>query len=112
MPNLFKALPRNRSTIALAAALAASPALAAQNYPPGFASSTFRSLAEVKRAHASCDHLRRASPLSRRTSSMSDRRDISTDSDVICAVHDMIRIVIRKLVRNPPTPLSRAPAFR
>ncbi len=35
MPNLFKALPRKRSTIALAAALAASPALAAQDYPPG-----------------------------------------------------------------------------
>ena len=26
---------------------------------------------------------------------MSDRRNISTDSDVICAVHDMIRIVVR-----------------
>jgi hypothetical protein len=107
MPNLFKALPRNRSTIALAAALAASPALAAQDYPPGLfenspvvpsgppeattpsqppdaadpfesldavdplddycdglASRTFRSLAEVKRAHARCDHLRRAAPLS------------------------------------------------
>jgi hypothetical protein len=35
MPNLFKALPRKRSTIALAAALATSPALAAQDYPPG-----------------------------------------------------------------------------
>ena len=34
MPNLFKALPRKRSTIVLAAALAASPALAAQDYPP------------------------------------------------------------------------------
>jgi hypothetical protein len=92
--------------LALAAALAASPALAAQDYPPGLfenspvvpsgppdattpsqppdadpfesldavdplddfcdglASRTFRSLAEVKRAHARCDHLRRAAPLS------------------------------------------------
>jgi hypothetical protein len=31
VPNLFKMLPRNRSTIALAAALAASPALAVQD---------------------------------------------------------------------------------
>jgi hypothetical protein len=34
MPNLFKALPRKRSTIALVAALAARPALSAQDYPP------------------------------------------------------------------------------
>jgi hypothetical protein len=95
------------AVLALAAALAASPALAAQDYPPGLfenspvvpsgppdattpsqppdaadpfesldavdplddfcdglASRTFRSLAEVKRAHARCDHLRRAAPLS------------------------------------------------
>jgi hypothetical protein len=95
------------SVLALAAALASSPALAAQNYPSGLfenspvvpsgppeattpsqppdaadpfesldavdplddycdglASRTFRSLAEVKRAHARCDHLRRAAPLS------------------------------------------------
>jgi hypothetical protein len=88
----------NRSIIALVAALAASPALAVQDYPPGLfenspvvpsgspdaatqsqppdvadsfgppdavdpvddycdglASRTFRSLAEVKRAHARCD---------------------------------------------------------
>jgi hypothetical protein len=106
MPNLFKALPRKRSTIALAAALAASPALAAQDYPPGlFENSpvvpsgppdstapsqppdaadpfgppdavdtlddycagvpfrTFRSLAEVWRAHAQCDHAHSAAPL-------------------------------------------------
>jgi hypothetical protein len=106
MPNLFKALPRKRSTIALAAALAASPALAAQDYPPGLfenspvvpsgppnatapsqppdaadafgppdavdplddycdglASRTFRSLAEVKRAHAKCDHAHGVAPL-------------------------------------------------
>jgi hypothetical protein len=107
MPNLFKALPRKRSTIALAAALAASPALAAQDYPPGlFENSpivpsgppdstdpsgppdadvpfgppldavdplddycagvpfrTFRSLAEVRRAHAQCDHVHSAAPL-------------------------------------------------
>ncbi len=93
--------------LALAAALAASPGLAAQDYPPGFfenspvvpsgprdattpsqppdaadpfgppdavdplddycdvlASGTFRSLAEVKRARAHCDHLHRAAPLS------------------------------------------------
>ena len=93
--------------LVLAAALAARPALAAQDYPPGLfenspvipsgpsdattpseppdatdpfetldavdpvddycdglASRTFRSLAEVKRAHARCDHLRRAAPLS------------------------------------------------
>jgi hypothetical protein len=93
--------------LALAAALAARPALAAHVYPPGLfenspvvpsgppeattpsqppdaadpfesldavdplddycdglASRTFRSLAEVKRAHARCDHLRRAAPLS------------------------------------------------
>jgi hypothetical protein len=35
MPNLFKALPRNRSTIAVAAVLVASPAFAALDYPPG-----------------------------------------------------------------------------
>ncbi len=93
--------------LALAAALAANPALAAQDYPPGlFENSpvvpsgppdatapsqppdaadpfgpqdavdslddycagvpfrTFRNLAEVKRAHARCDHLHRATPLS------------------------------------------------
>jgi hypothetical protein len=92
--------------LALATALAASPALAAQDYPPGLfenspvvpsgpsdattpseppdavdpfeildpvdpmddycdglASRTFRSLAEVKRAHARCDHPHRAAPL-------------------------------------------------
>ena len=107
MPNLLRALSRKRSTIALATALAASHALAAQDYPPGLfenspvfpsgppdattpseppdaadpfetldavdplddycdglASRTFRSLAEVKRAHARCDHLHRAAPLS------------------------------------------------
>ena len=100
MPNLFKALPRNRSTIALAAALAASPALAAQDYPPGLfenspvlprpnnppsgrrhhldhrthptrwttiamgsPSALFRSLAEVKRAHARCDNPHPFAPL-------------------------------------------------
>ena len=93
--------------LALGAALAASPASAAQDYPPGLfenspvvpsgppdatarsqppdaadsfgppdavdplddycdglASRTFRSLAEVKRAHARCDHLHSAAPLS------------------------------------------------
>ena len=94
--------------LALVAALTASPALAAQDYPPdlfekspvipsgppeatvpsappdadvpfgppldavdplddycdGLALRTFRSLAEVKRAHARCDHLHRAAPLS------------------------------------------------
>jgi hypothetical protein len=89
MPYPFKALPRKRLTVALALALTASPALAAQDYPPGLfenspvlpsgppdaagpfgptdavdplddycdglASRTFRSLAEVKRAHARCD---------------------------------------------------------
>jgi hypothetical protein len=107
MPNLFKALPRNRSTFALAAALAASPALAAQDYPPGLfenspvvpsgppgatapsrpqvaadpfepadavdplddycdglASRTFRSMAEVKRAHARCDPVHSPASLS------------------------------------------------
>jgi hypothetical protein len=108
MPNVFKALPMNRSTIALAAALTASSALAGQDYPPGlFENSpvvpsgppeatvpsappdadvpfgppldavdplddycagvpfrTFRSLAEVRQAHARCDHLHRAAPLS------------------------------------------------
>ena len=106
MPNLFKALPRKRSTIALALALTASPALAAQDYPPGlFENSpvipsgppdasvpsgppdaadsfgppdavdplddycagvpfrTFRDLAEVRRAHAQCDHAHSAAPL-------------------------------------------------
>ena len=100
------ALPMNRSIIALAAALAAGPALAAQDYPPGLfenspvvpsgppnavapsqppdagnsfgppdaidpmddyceglASRTFRSMAEVKRAHAKCDHARDVGPL-------------------------------------------------
>jgi hypothetical protein len=106
MLNLFKALPRKRSTIALALALTASPALAAQDYPPGlFENSpvvpsgppdstapsqppdaadpfgppdavdplddycaglrfrTFRSLAEVRQAHAQCDHAHSAAPL-------------------------------------------------
>ena len=106
MPNLLKALPRKRSTIALALALTASPALAAQDYPPGLfenspvvpsgppdatapsqppeaadsfgppdaadplddycdglAFRTFRSLAEVKRAHAKCDHANGLAPL-------------------------------------------------
>jgi hypothetical protein len=97
----------NRSIIALTAALAASPALAAQDYPPGLfenspvvpsgtpdatdpsgppdaafpfgpppdadsplddycdglASRIFRSLAEVRQAHARCDPVRRAAPL-------------------------------------------------
>jgi hypothetical protein len=96
----------NRSIIALVAALAASPALAAQDYPPGLfenspvvpsgppyattpsqppdaadplgppdavdplddycdglASRTFRSLTEVERAHAKCDHARGVAPL-------------------------------------------------
>jgi hypothetical protein len=35
MPNLFKALPRNRSTFALTGALAASSALATQDSPTG-----------------------------------------------------------------------------
>jgi hypothetical protein len=108
MPNLFKALPRNHSTIALALALTASPALAAQDYPPrlfenspvvpsgppdatdpsgppdaafpfgpppdadgslddycaGVASRTFRSPVEVRQAHARCDHVHNATPLS------------------------------------------------
>ena len=107
MPNLCKALPRKCSTIVLTLALTTSPALAAQDYPPGLfenspvvpsgppdattpseppdaadpfeildpvgplddycdglASRIFRSLAEVKRAHARCDHLHRAAPLS------------------------------------------------
>jgi hypothetical protein len=34
------------------------------DYCDGLASRTFRSLAEVKRAHARCDHLHRAAPLS------------------------------------------------
>jgi hypothetical protein len=93
--------------LVLVAALASSPALATQDYPPGLfenspvvpsgppdattpsqssdaadpfgppdavdplddycdglASRTFRSLAEVKRAHARCDHLHSAAPLS------------------------------------------------
>ena len=97
----------NRSIIALAAALVASSALAAQDYPPGLfenspvvpsgpqdattpsqspdaadpfeppdavdplddycdalAFRTFRSLAEVKRAHARCDPVDSAAPLS------------------------------------------------
>jgi hypothetical protein len=105
----------NRSTIALVATLAASPVLAAQDYPPGLfekspvvpsgppdatapsqptedadpfgprdaadplddycdglASRAFRSLAEVKRAHARCDHLRRAAPLSPPAENQSD----------------------------------------
>jgi len=96
----------NRSIIALAAAMAASPALAVQDYPPGLfenspvvpsgppdattqsqppdageplgppdavdplddycdglASRTFRSMAEVKRAHARCDHAHDVAPL-------------------------------------------------
>jgi hypothetical protein len=107
MPNLFKALPRKRSTFALALALTASPALAAQDYPPGlFENSpvlpsgppdasvpsgpsdadvpfgppnavgpqddycadvdfrTFRSLAEVRRAHARCDPVDSTAPRS------------------------------------------------
>jgi hypothetical protein len=106
MPNEFKALPMNRSTIALAVALSASPALAGQDYPPGlFENSpvvpsgppdatapsqppdaadpfgprdavdplddycagvpfrTYRSLAEVRRAHAQCDHAHSVAPL-------------------------------------------------
>jgi hypothetical protein len=107
MPNVFKVLPMNHSTIALAAALAARPALAAQDYPPGLfenspvapsgppdptapsqppdaadpfgppldavdplddyceglASRIFRSLAEVRQAHAQCDHANSAAPL-------------------------------------------------
>jgi len=101
--------------LALPAALAASPALAAKDYPPGLfenspvvpsgtpdatappqppdaadpfgppdavdplddycdglASRTFRSLAEVKRAHARCDHLHRAAPLSPPAEDQSD----------------------------------------
>ena len=97
----------NRSIIALATALAASPALAEQDYPPGLfenspvvpsgppvatapsqppdagdsfeppdavdplddycdglAWRTFRSMAEVKRAHAKCDHAHGVAPLS------------------------------------------------
>jgi hypothetical protein len=83
--------------LALVAALAASPALAVQDYPPGLfenssvvpsrpadaadsfgppdaadppddycdglASRTFRNLAEVKRAHAKCDHAHGVAPL-------------------------------------------------
>jgi hypothetical protein len=107
VPNLLRALPWNRSTIALAVALAASPALAAQDYPPGLfenspvvpsgppdatnpsgapeaevpfgppnaggprddycagvGSRTFRSLAEVRRAHARCDPGDGVAPLS------------------------------------------------
>jgi hypothetical protein len=106
MPNLSKALPRKRSTIALALALTASVAFAAQDYPPGLfgnspvvpsgpqdattpsqppdagdsfgppdasdplddycdglAFRTFRSLAEVKRAHARCDNPHPFAPL-------------------------------------------------
>jgi hypothetical protein len=111
LPYLFDrvqgALPMKHSIIALAAALAASSALAAQDdYPPGLfenspvvpsgppnavapsqppdavdsfgppdavdpldgyceglASRTFRSMAEVKRAHAKCDHARDVGPL-------------------------------------------------
>ena len=106
LPNLLKALPMKRSTVALALALAASPALAVQDYPPGLfenspvvpsgpsdatvpsgppdagdsfgprdavdplddycdglASRTFRSLGEVKRAHARCDHAHSVAPL-------------------------------------------------
>ena len=33
------------------------------DYCDGLASRTFRSLEEVKRAHARCDHLHRAAPL-------------------------------------------------
>jgi hypothetical protein len=101
------------ATLVLAAALAVSPALAAQDYPPGLfenspvvpsgppeaaapsqpldaadpfgrpdavdplddycdgvAARTFRSLAEVKRAHARCD--RRAAPLSPPAEDQSD----------------------------------------
>jgi len=116
MPNLCKALPRKCSTIVLTLALTTSPALAAQDYPPGLfenspvvpsgppdatapsqppdaafpfepppdaddplddycdglASRTFRSLAEVKRAHARCDHLHRAAPLSPPAEDQSD----------------------------------------
>jgi hypothetical protein len=116
MPNLFKALPRKRSIIALAAALAASPALATQDYPPGFvrklarrscwaarrnrsfwtrrcpfhldlppdadgslddycdglAFRIFRSLVEVRQAHARCDHVRRVAPLSPPAEDQSD----------------------------------------
>ncbi len=96
----------NCSILAVAAALAASPALAAQDYPPGLfenspvvptgppdatvpsgppddavpfgppnavgpvddycagvASRTFRSLAEVRQAHAQCDHIHKPAPL-------------------------------------------------
>jgi hypothetical protein len=115
MPNPFKALPRKRSTIALAAALAASPALAVQDYPPGLfekspvvpsgppnatapsqppdagdsfgppdvvdpladycdglAYRTFRSMAEVRRAHARCDHADSVEPLSPPAEDQSD----------------------------------------
>ena len=101
--------------LALGTALAASPASAAQDYPPGLfenspvvpsgppdatarsqppdaadsfgppdavdplddycdglASRTFRSLAEVKRAHARCDHLHHAAPLSPRAEDRPD----------------------------------------
>jgi hypothetical protein len=108
MPNPFKAsLPGSRSIIALAVALTASPALAAQDYPPGLfenspvlpsgppdatgpsgppeadvpfgapdaqgaqddycagvGARTFRTLAEVKRAHARCDPGESIAPLS------------------------------------------------
>jgi hypothetical protein len=103
----FKARRPCYSIIALAAALAASPAFAAQDYPPGLfenspvvpsgppdatapseqsdaaapfgppnavdplddycaglESRTFRSLAEVRQAHARCDPARNATPLS------------------------------------------------
>jgi len=99
------AQPMYRSIIALGAALAASPALAAQDYPPGLSESspvvpsgprdatipsgppdaavpfrsldavgpwdgycadvvlqTFRSLAEVRQAHARCDPVHSAEP--------------------------------------------------
>ena len=116
MPNVFKALPMNRSTIALAVALTASPALAGQDYPPGlFENSpvvpsgapeatvpsaspdadvpfgppsdavdplddycagvpfqTFRSLEEVRQAHARCDPVPSAAPLSPPAEDQSD----------------------------------------
>jgi hypothetical protein len=102
--------------LALAAALAASPALTVQDYPPGLfenspvvpsgppdasapsqppdaafpfepppdadgalddycdgiALRTFRSLAEVRQAHAQCDHVRNAAPLSPPAEDQSD----------------------------------------
>ena len=116
MPKLLKALPRKSSIIALAAALAASPALAEQDYPPGlFENSpvlpsglpnandpsgppdaavpfgpapdaadmpddycaglrlrTFRSLAEVRQAHARCDSVHGIAPLSPPVEDQSD----------------------------------------